>query len=276
MKKTILLIPLVSFFLTCVNNIGTGANSDSTGGTNDETVVRTGAVIYEQNGITPSDGAIVKVFRTDAIDGQYVSQQTTDSNGRFFIDNLGQGTYNIWVEKDSMFAFQDSVYISVTGTTLHNDTLDCASTLYGVAALQPLKDPRSVTIQVIGTDKCLSDIDSTGHFILKGMAGGTYSLFLKSDIPDYTPAIQHINLQNCTSDTLRDTIRLIDNKITSMINTQTVGLSDNVGENSTLRSPQTCSIIYSNFYDSLSLPLFFNQIIISPCFTFSFNRQSFP
>lgn len=211
MNKVILAIPFIWLFLTCMNNYGTHTGSESCGGTTDETVVRTGAIIYEQDGKTPARDAIVKIFKSDAIDGQYIFLQITDSEGRYFLNGLEPGIFNVWVEKDSMVAFQDSVCISVSGATLQNDTLDCASSLSGFTVLQPLLDPSLLTIQVIGTDKQINDIDSSGHFILRGLAGGTYSLFLKSEIVVCMPTILKVNVRDCASDTLKDTVRVFDN-----------------------------------------------------------------
>ncbi|HEX3019334.1 MAG TPA: hypothetical protein VHP36_03485 [Chitinispirillaceae bacterium] len=208
MKRSIIALILTWLFLACMSN--TGTNSEiTTGGTSDETVVRTGAVIYEQDGVTPARGATVKVFKTDAIDGRYISLQTTGADGRYFIKDLQPGIYNIWTEKDSLVAFQDSVCILENETDLRDDTLNCASSLTGLAALEP-SDNQSLTVMVIGTDKSVKDIDSTGHFTIRGMAGGKYSLLLKSNLPDCISTKQVVNLQKCTNDTLQDTIWMFD------------------------------------------------------------------
>lgn len=251
MKKVILSISLIWIFLTCVGNLGTGTNSESMGGTNDETIIRTGAIIYEQDGTTPAKGATVKVFKIDAIDGKYIALQITDSEGRFKLQDLEPGIFNIWVEKDSMVAFQDSVCISINSTTVHNDTLDCASSLTGFTLLQPLYDPRSVTIHVIGTDKYLKHIDSTGHFTLKGMAGGTYSLLLKSALPDYEPTTQLVSVRNCTSDTLKDTIRLVDSRMVTLISMLQAVSNSTSAKKFTMNNIQQHSSISNNYYKSL-------------------------
>jgi hypothetical protein len=250
MKKSILLITLLWLFLACVNNLSTGT-SDSMGGTSDETIVRTGATIYEQDGTTPARDAIVKVFRADAIDGKFVTLQRTDSDGQYCLQNLGPGIFNIWVEKDSMVAFQDSIYISGSGSTLHNDTLDCASSLTGFTCLQPLYDPRSVTIQVIGTDIHLNHIDSTGHFTLKGMAGGKYSLLLKSNLTDYSPTTQMVKVHNCTNDTLKDTIRVVDSEMISRITTLYAASIGTVQKKTSLSTIQLNRNLYGNCDNSL-------------------------
>lgn len=209
MKKPILSITVIWLLLNCMHNTGT-VHETTISGTNDETIVRTGAVIYEQDGITPANGAIIKVFKADAIDGQYLALRVTDSDGQFLLKDLEPGHYNIWVEKDSMVAFQDSIYITNDGAVLKDDTLDCASSLTGQAGLQSIYEPGSVSIQVIGTDKCLTNLDSSGRFTIRGMAGGNYSLLLKSDLPGCLTATQKVNVHSCTNDTLRDTIWALD------------------------------------------------------------------
>ncbi len=256
--------------MTCVNNVGTGTSHESMGGTNDETIVRTGAIIYEQDGITPAKGATVKVFKSDATNGKYIVLQTTDINGRFSLQDLEPGMFNIWVEKDSMVAFQDSICISTSSTSLHNDTLDCPSSLTGFTSLQPLYDPRSVTIQVIGTDKYLNHIDSTGHFTLKDMAGGTYSLLLISDLPDYTPTTYQVNVNNCTNDTLKDTIRVIDSGMVSWITMLHAASDGTIRKKSTLNAIQLYSSIYRDYCNYSDRPLQSGRMQSSSHFTKTF------
>lgn len=277
MKKITLSIPLIWVFLACVNNLGTDTSSGTMGGTNDETVVRTGAIIYEQDGITPSKGALVKVFRADEIDGKYVFLQTTDSEGRYFINDLEPGIFNIWVEKDSMLAFQDSVCISANSTALRNDTLNCASSLTGFTILQPMFDPHSVTIQVIGTDKCLNNIDSSGHFILRGMAGGTFSLYFKSKIPDYTPIIRKVDVQTCTNDTLKDTIRMIESSMGTMYKPLHASSNGIVHENFSNIVLHMHPVIYGNENDSLNRSRLYNVVLNDSFFTnIIIDRKRFP
>ncbi|HEX2956587.1 MAG TPA: carboxypeptidase-like regulatory domain-containing protein [Chitinispirillaceae bacterium] len=214
MKKSVILI-FVWLFLTCVSNIGTDTGNVNCGGTNDETVVRTGAIIYEQDGTTPAVGAVVKVFKPDATDGQIISYQITDLDGRYVLNDLPPGIFNILVEKDSMVAYRDSINISATEQAIPDDTLDCSSSLSGYTTLQPLYDPRSVTIQVIGTDRSVNEVDSNGHFILTGMPGGKFTLLLKCKHTEYPASAQKVTVHNCTNDTLTDTIRINDTLLMS-------------------------------------------------------------
>lgn len=214
MIKCILPFLLYCLFLACISNVGTDSANLNSGGTSDETIVRTGAIVYEQDGTTPAVGAIVKVFKPDAIDGQLSSIKITDRNGRYTLDDVQPGLFNIWVEKDSMVTFRDSVCISNDEQNLLIDTLDCASSLSGYTALQPLYDPRSVTIQVLGTDKIIDEVDANGHFILKGMPGGKFTLLLTCKYSEYVASTRHVMLSNCTNDTLNDTIKIVDTNLT--------------------------------------------------------------
>jgi alpha-tubulin suppressor-like RCC1 family protein len=198
MKKAPFLIAIVSLVLSCVNNHGT----------NDETISGVKVMIYEPDGKTPASGATVKIFKVSETEGRFVSKQTTDAEGRYTIAEIPAGEYNVWAEKESNVTFQDSIVISKTQTTLQSDTLTCPSTLTGIVGVQPQHDPQSVTIQVVGTDKFFNNTDENGVFTMTGMAGGTYSLLLKSTLPDYTPTTQSVTVQNCSDDTLKNTVVL--------------------------------------------------------------------
>jgi hypothetical protein len=198
MKKTILFLSLFVFFLSCARMAGT----------NDETSIRTGAVVYEPDGKTPADSATVKIFRADAVNGRYESIQTTASDGRFSLTGLPKGTYSVWAQKDSLVVFQSPVIISEADTIVRNDTLSCPSTVTGLVGVQPQDNPRTVTIQVVGLDKYFDNTDKDGRFTMKNMAKGTYALLLTSTEEHYTPTKVEISLGACVRDTLEDTLYL--------------------------------------------------------------------
>jgi hypothetical protein len=248
MKKIFILFFLVSFFVTCSHNLS---------GTNDETVIRTGAIIYEPDGKTPSVGATVKVFKAGATDGQYASKMTTDKNGKYSPTGLSTGTYNIWAEKDSFVAFQDSVFISDSQSMLRDDTLKCPSSLTGIVGVQPQHDPRTITIQVVGTDKYFNNTDLFGRFIMKGMASGNYSLLLKSTLPDYTPTTREVTVRTCSNDSLKDTLWLIYTGIPVVTGISATydtlnGLVHLTWNKSNYRDLQSF-VIYKDFYESVNL-----------------------
>jgi hypothetical protein len=198
MKKIILCISFCALALSCAHLAGT----------NDETSIRTSAVIYEPDGKTPADSAIVRIFRADAMDGKYVSIQTTNANGRFSIAGLPGGAYTLWAQKDTLVTYQGSVLISPSDTLLRDDTLSCPSTITGIIGVQPQDDPRTVTIQVVGLDKYFDNTDRDGRFVMKNMAKGTYSLLLKSTEQHYTPTKVVISVGACMHAALPETLRL--------------------------------------------------------------------
>jgi hypothetical protein len=198
MKKTVIVLSLFVVSLSCARLAGT----------NDETSIRTGAVIYEPDGRTPADNATVKIFRADAVDGRFESIQTTASDGRFSLAGLPKGAYNVWAQKDSLVVFQSPVIISETDTIIKNDTLSCPSIVTGIVGVQPQDDPRTVTIRVVGLDKYFDNTDKDGWFTMKNMARGTYALLLTSTEEHYTPTKVEISLAACAHDTLDDSLHL--------------------------------------------------------------------
>jgi hypothetical protein len=198
MKKTIFYIALCTLALSCAHLAGT----------NDETSIRTSAVVYGPDGRTPADSVTVKIFRADAVDGRYESIQTTAANGRFSIAGLSCGEYTVWAQKDSLVTYQSSILISSTDTVMHDDTLSCPSTVTGIVGVQLQDDPRTVTIQVVGLDKYFDNTDKDGWFTMKNMAEGRYSLLLKSTEQHYTPTKVEISVGACVHAALPETLRL--------------------------------------------------------------------
>jgi len=217
MKKVLLAVSLLSLILTCAFK-----------GTNDETTIRTSAIIYEPDGKTPSAGAMVTVFSSMDTTRQCVALTYTDINGRYELKNLPADLYNIWVShstgaakrlakkmsgtdstNDTDVAFQGSVFISGTSSTLKNDTLTCPSTFTGYIKIQPEDNPQTVTVQVLGSDKYFGNTDINGKFVMTGMAAGTYTLLFKSTLTDYTTTSQTITINSCAHETGKDSIPLI-------------------------------------------------------------------
>jgi hypothetical protein len=198
MKYTALFIVLCSLLLAC----------SESGGTNDETTIRTSAIVYEPDGKTPADSVMVKIFDAASVDGKYASIQITSSDGRFYLDGLPVGRYVIWFQKDSLVTCQNPVVIALNDTDLHNDTLAYSSTVSGIVGVQPQDDPRSVTIQVIGLDKYFNNTGSDGRFTMKNMAAGTYTLLLRSTEPHYTPTTAEVTITPGATVLLKDTLWL--------------------------------------------------------------------
>ncbi len=175
---------------------------------NQSSVPRISAVIYEPDGTTGADGAVVKIFDACDTGGEPLIVTITDEEGRYYLDELADGVYNFWAEKDSFVLLQDSVPVSSMQTTLKDDTLECPSTLTGIVALEDFHDTRSVTIRIAGFDKPVIIADAAGTFTLTGLAEGTWPLQLRSTIPDYLPTSAAVNISACSNDTIDDTLRL--------------------------------------------------------------------
>jgi hypothetical protein len=180
-------------------------------GTGDEVVTgtRTSARIFEQDGKTAAAGVAVRIFKSDAVNGRAVLEQTTSENGTFTFTELPPGKYNIWAQRDSQACFQNDIIINTTDNIVNDDTLDCVSSITGTVSVEPQHDPRSVTIRVVGLDKFISNTGSNGRFTLYDMAKGTYSLVLESTIADYTPTVIRVNVRSCNNDTLSDTLQCV-------------------------------------------------------------------
>jgi hypothetical protein len=174
-----------------------------------------GARIFLADG-TPAAGATVRVLPVDnrpaaapkgsAAQGLAFSTRT-DAQGRYRLDSLPKGEYNILSDKDGAVAIQDSVFISGRQATLASDTLREPGTLIGFVRMQPLDDPRSVIVQALGTNTW-ANVDDSGRFELDGLAQGAYRLRLESDLTGYTPTFANAAARSGSADTLRPDVVL--------------------------------------------------------------------
>ena len=151
--------------------------------------------------------AQVTLFPVDYLPGRQggTAKQTayTDGKGRFSFSGMKPGQYNL-VGKlgatDSLFCFLDSLQVS--GKTLAPaDTLKLPGSVSGKIQLDTTDDPRTVTVQVVGTDY-FGLVDSSGLFVLKNVPQGDYELRVITTLPDYAPAVKQVTVQSGQSDTL--------------------------------------------------------------------------
>jgi hypothetical protein len=245
MKCITLFLSLLTLLLACTG-----------GGTNDETTIRTGAVVYEPDGKTPADSVVVKIFDAASVDGKYISIQTTASDGRFYLEGLPIGTYVLWAQKDSLVTYQSAVVISPDDTTVHDVTLAVSSTVTGIVGVQPQDDPRTVTIQVVGLDKYFNNTSSDGRFIMKNMAAGRYTLLLKSTEAHYTPTTVEITIPAGATVVLNDTLWVTYTGIPVVSGLQVsydtaAGIAQLSWNHSTYRGFENYCI-YRDFYDSVN------------------------
>jgi hypothetical protein len=177
----------------------------SVSGTTDETVVSSVRVFNPD--LTPAVNAAVKVFSVGDTTQIPVYETTTDSKGQYKIE-VDYGVYNISVKKDSLAAFQDSVIYHKTYSTLSNDTLDSVHVIYGLVVMEGMQDPRTSTVQILGSDM-YSNVSSNGVFVINGVAPGKYTLRAVTTLADYTPTFEHLTITTAAKDTIRDTITMI-------------------------------------------------------------------
>lgn len=129
----------------------------------------------------------------------------TDSQGKYRIDPLPEGEYNVLGDLDGAVSYQDSILISERTGRLATDTLAHPGSLLGWVRLEPNHDPRSVTVQVLGTNS-YANVDTGGRFLLSRLARGNYSLRVLANRPDYAPLFVTARIRSGFEDTLGDTL----------------------------------------------------------------------
>jgi hypothetical protein len=112
------------------------------------------------------------------------------------------------IKKDSLAAFQDSVIYHKTYSTLSNDTLDSVHVIHGLVVMEGMQDPRTSTVQILGSDM-YSNVSSNGEFVINSVASGKYTLRAVTTLADYTPTFEHLTITTAAKDTIIDTITMI-------------------------------------------------------------------
>lgn len=167
-------------------------------------------VIRSAGGI-PAAGATVRLYpvdhvpRPDALgkisSGAEVYTVRTDGSGRYAVDSLPQGDYNILGEKDGLVSFEDSIFLApgVGAVTAH--TLETAGSATARVEIQPQHDPRTVTVHVLGTS-AYTNVDEEGRFTLTGLAAGTYRLRIETAVTGYTTLYSSLRVWSGAADTV--------------------------------------------------------------------------
>ena len=211
---------MIPFYSNCLNSswrkllalipifIIIGCTSDNrVTGTVDETDTGIIAMLYNPDG-TPAIGANVKIFKVADTTKTPISEVISDKNGNYSVKGLAKGTYNVYAEKGSLVAFQDSVKVLEDTVLIKDDTLETPINLSGIVGLQPNHDPRTVTVQVLGTD-IYSNVNERGYFTLNRMAKGNFTLKISTTLQNYTTTYENLTIDSDTPDTLSDTLWLI-------------------------------------------------------------------
>jgi len=184
-------------------------------GTTDETTVKSAHVYTPQ--LAAAADIDVKVFDVGDTSRIPVYSTSTDRSGKFSLQ-LTDGMYNVMFGDEYLAAFQDSVTIGGTFSTLHDDTLATTTTLLGTVIMDPSKNPRTATIQIMGTDR-FANCSQAGTFIISGLAAGEYALRAASTEDQYTPTYLPFVIPAHT-DTTRITVDMIFTGIPTVRNLQ--------------------------------------------------------
>jgi uncharacterized protein (TIGR02145 family) len=178
-------------------------------GTVDDTDTGISAMLYNPDG-TAAVGAVVKVFEAADTSKKALKTVITDKNGRYTANGLSAGRYNVYAEKGSLVAFQDSVAVLDDTALVNDDTLETARKVTIIVGMQPNDDPRTVTVQILGSEIFFQNLDNRhGYCTFDKMAQGTYHLRLETTLEGYTTTYPTITITANSPDTLKDTIKMV-------------------------------------------------------------------
>lgn len=210
-------LPLLFFFCS---------TDDKIVGTVDDT--DTGISVFLPDS-TPAVDAIIKFIpstrsqttvlaKKSATTSAAVAVVKTDSTGRFRVPALADSTYNIFMEKGDLKAFQGEVVITSQGNTIHDDTLQKTGSFSAIVGLD-LKDMHnvgSVAVQILGSDVQYLNPDKKGTFTFNDIAPGNYKLRLETSLPEYSPTYFTMTIKSNLDSISPDTIFIKYNGIPSV------------------------------------------------------------
>ena len=185
------------------------ACDDSTGpqaGTNDETHTTITARILLPDGATPAVGATVRLVRRDEV--RAAATGLVEADGRPKVPRVSDGIYAMSASSGPLASWTDSVEV-LGGRLLlaSDDTLQKAGSISGMVLLQPQHDPRTITVNVLGTD-IWANVGLDGRFTLPELGAGLLRLRFQTPVAEYTPLYRTVRL-NVSQDTLLpDTLRM--------------------------------------------------------------------
>jgi hypothetical protein len=163
----------------------------------------------------PVTGARVSAFKTDHIPGdasdRYYSV-SADKEGRFSFRELPEGRYNIIANAGDLVSMWPAVSFFPGAPYLPTDTLRPPGSLSGKVEMPWPANASAATVQILGTESSARP-DTSGRFLLSGLAEGPYRLRVSVDLPGYLPLFQEIFIHSGQVDTLRQPLRPIDTLI---------------------------------------------------------------
>jgi hypothetical protein len=214
----ILLFACLIALVTCT----TQNPADVSGGTSENGNAMVSGHLYNANG-TPARNALVRLYRVDynpspvplsKSNAAVYAYAITDTAGKYSLDTLASGDYNILGMKDDNLSFRDSVPVRQDyKMTVPSDTLKQPGSLRGIVRLLFEHDSKNIFILVMGTQYFTAPADTSGRFRLDSLPEGSYNVRFMPTKPDYDVFDTILKITAGITDTLKDTIRLKFNGI---------------------------------------------------------------
>jgi alpha-tubulin suppressor-like RCC1 family protein len=167
---------------------------------------RRSATIFEPDGSTPAEGVLVRIYDINSDKNRASYTVATGLKGDYSLDGLPTGIYCLYAVKDSLVLFQDSLIVTPSVITLHNDTLEYPSSITGVIGIEEYDDCRYFTVQVTGLDMKPVTPDTSGKFTISGLASGTWPIMINSTLPSYLPTPAMITILTSSHNSITDTL----------------------------------------------------------------------
>jgi len=189
----------------CMEGIGGSNDETHTSGTNDETHTEVSARIFLPDGKGPAVGAEVELV---PVGGTTVAARgEVDASGKPVLPRVADGLYALSAASGPLASWTDSLRVVAGRMEAIDDTLHEAASISGVVALQPQHDPRTVVVNVLGTD-AWANVGADGRFVLPLLGAGVRRLKFATTLPEYTPLYQTVPLAPAQGYAFPDTLRL--------------------------------------------------------------------
>lgn len=188
---------LITLLLGCIGGDEVTGNSVDTG----NPIVVSSSVL-DSNGKGMA-GVEVGLYLPDETEPMYST--TTDEDGKYSVP-VTEGTYNIWLVKDGLVSYSDSVRLSKSREL--NDTLRPASTLHAFLQMQPNHDCRTAVIHILGSNR-YANAEEDCSFKIDGITKGEFQLEIESTEEGYTKTYSDLRILENTDYFLPEPIELI-------------------------------------------------------------------
>lgn len=141
---------------------------------------------------------------------------TTDATGHYRFENILDGYYNVFCEKDGYKSFVDSIYIADSMTSVDTSFLKKTGSVSGYSCYSSGNIPSNTAIVVCGS-RFFSRLDTkTGMFKLADLPMGTYKMKVVSLVPDYFQKEYSLHIIENKNDSIVYPYVLASKSITSL------------------------------------------------------------